>query len=138
MAAPPPRERLHVIARADDDTRSAGCAEVGCPSLERGWRTFVNVNTPLGRAQARYIEHESGRRYTRDERDGRIVYTFPAGQRCFADHRVPVGRPPLYLVANRQGDRRRLVRQHDEPEHWVEDSAEHLDLLRPAVEARKG
>lgn len=120
-------------------TRPATCEEVDCKHQRDGWTTAVDERTELGQRQAHYIRKESGRSF-REERtpNGWASFTFPAGQRCFASssHRVPVGRPEIYVV--RGGDWRgnplRESMRHTRPEFWVEDFAEHQAGIAKLVE----
>jgi hypothetical protein len=115
-------------------TRPATCAEVECDGIRFGWESLIDERTELGQRQAHYIRKESGRTFSEVKTAGMPTrFTFPAGQRCFASdtHRVSLERPALYIV--RGGDWRgnpageRMT--HARPEHWVEDSATHLDML---------
>lgn len=114
--------------------RPATCREVNCPRAD-GWVTVLDETDQAGRLKAWYIRCHSGRRY-RESRNpaGMTVFTFAAGQRCFAEHMLPVGRPPLLVV--RDGDWRGNPtgwgRRHTRPEHWVEDFATHQDQLATA------
>ena len=118
-------------------TRPARCEEVNCPNYINGWRTVVATQTDLGVQQAKYIEDQSGRHYTKEMAPlFQTIYTFPAGQQCFAQHRVPLHREPLYVV--RDGDHRGnptgVRRVHAKPEHWVEDFASHQAELSNEIE----
>jgi hypothetical protein len=120
--------------------RPATCAEVDCPQYLHGWRTVVDESTDLGARQAHYIRTQSGRSF-HEQRDrtgvgvlGAVTFTFGPGQMCFrtADHRVPVGRPELFVV--REGDwrgnpRRTEPRVHKRAADWVDDFANHQDRL---------
>lgn len=106
-------------------TRRATCAEVECPASLKGWTTVIDVATPLGARQANYIRLASGRHFTATEAGTLVTFTFPAGQRCFAEHRVRLDRPELFL--RRGGDWRA---QTSEPVHlraidWIDDFANH-------------
>lgn len=108
--------------------RPATCAEVECGSYLRGWRTIV----PAQGVHADYIRSQSGRRYTVElGPDGLATFTFEAGQRCFHahDHRVPLGRPPVYLV--RAGDWRQStpLRNHSGADPWVDDLRSHTERV---------
>jgi len=124
--------------------RPATCAEVDCAARRGGWVTRVNGLDPLGADQARYIVEQSGRRYTLTEHpetvEGGVCrrwlsFAFPAGQRCFASHQVPLEREPLFVV--RGGDWRRalgVIRRHTNAEDWRDDFAAHQDMVRTHVE----
>src|SRR6476620_8795741 len=70
--------------------RDATCAEVDCEASAYGWRTTVDVGTELGRKQANYIRLLSARSFTVVENGTLVSFTFPAGQACFVEHKVPV------------------------------------------------
>lgn len=110
-------------------TRRATCLEVDCAAQARGWTTQIDTATDLGRRQANYIRLKSGRSFTATEAGTLVTFTFPAGQRCFAEHRVNVDRPTIYL--KRGGDWRAttsdpIVMHEDD---WVDDFANHQDEL---------
>lgn len=107
------------------------CEDVDCPAMEFGWRTVVDETSDLGQMQAHYVRADSGRSYveSRDEL-GMTVFTFAAGQRCFAEHQRRLEREPLYLV--RGGDWRAntgLIRRHVSGEDFVDDFANHQDMV---------
>lgn len=106
-------------------SRPASCADVNCQASARGWRTKVDVSTPLGGRQASYIRMKSGRAFTVKQEGDLVTFTFPPGQRCFAEHRVNIERPTLYV--KRGGDWRAYtsesVRMRDVD--WVDDFANH-------------
>lgn len=120
--------------------RPASCAEVECEAHAHGWRTAIDLGTDLGVRQARYIRDKAGRHFTHEfSGDGKMItFTFPAGQTCFTPHRVPVGRPALFVV-RRGGHRdsnsgrpiRALpgVRVFDRPDQWADDLHEATDRV---------
>lgn len=121
-----------VMAPEVSHWRTATCAEVECPAYMQGWRVRLATLTPA----QRYAIETSGRRYSLlDLGEGQQWWTFPAGQRCFrsSEHRLPVGRPTLYVV--RDGDpwrgnpRGTPPRIHTDPKYWAEDFANHQQLL---------
>lgn len=120
-----------LIAPSSTHFRDATCDEVNCPNLERGWQTFVDESTDLGQRQAHAIRSLLGRHFTEEPGvAGGTVFTFPPGQQCFEQHKVPLEREPLYVVRGgdwRGNPRRTPTRQHIRAEHWVEDFAEHQD-----------
>ncbi len=109
---------------------------VNCKAAENGWKMHLDLKTDLGQAQARYIKHDSGRRYEiADQKDGVVTLVFPGGQPCFARHRVRLDRPENYLVKG--GDFRgnptgRQTRVHTNAEHWVEEFAENQARIADA------
>lgn len=125
-----PRDYLTyaVASPARTHWRAATCAEFECGAYLRGWATILPADDP----RCDYIRQASGRRY-REERtpDGMTRFEFEAGQTCFgqADHRVPVGRPPLYVV--RRGDWRSWtpLRRHSGADAWVDDFRSHQERL---------
>lgn len=119
--------------------RDATCAEADCEHHRDGWQSTIDEATVLGQQQAHYIRRQSGRGFTEERlASGLTRFTFPAGQSCFAGpHRVPVGRPELYVV--RDGDWRgnptgqsRTLR----PQDWIDDFGEHQNRL--ADQMKKG
>lgn len=109
--------------------RDASCAEVDCVAQARGWRTTVDVATELGARQANYIRLHSGRHFTTTEAGTLVTFEFPAGQRCFTPHKVPLDRPNIFVV--RRGDYRdsTVERRHTRAADWVDDFANHQQRL---------
>ncbi len=109
-------------------TRPATCRDVDCDARAKGWKTVIDVGTPLGGRQANYIRLRSGRRFTHQQDGTRVTFTFGAGQDCFAQHTLPVGA----LYVKRGGDWRatttpaRQMREAD----WIDDQQESLDKIR--------
>lgn len=129
--------------------RDATCAEVDCRNHAKGWVTVIDEATDLGAKQARYIRSvcrpagaavviKVRARYTEAKTPaGWTEFTFGPGQECFTPHKVPVGRPELYVV--RDGDwrgnpRRTEPYRHTRAEYWVEDMQGHLDGIRTIAE----
>jgi hypothetical protein len=116
--------------------RPATCAETDCPHYLNGWGVRVENCTP----DLLHAARTSGRRYREvhvSEHENWLA--FEPGQPCFraGQHRIQVGRPPLYLV--RDGDhrgnpRRTKTRQHLNPQTWVDDFAEHQQALADEIE----
>jgi|SRR5690606_17366062 len=105
----------------------AVCEQVGCEAWRHGWDSVIDESTELGRQQAAYIRHRSGRTFREMRTEtGLTVFRFESGQRCFAEHRT---RPELYLV--RDGDYRGNPtgrrRQHANARDWVEHMQEEFD-----------
>lgn len=115
--------------------RNATCREVECQHYLGGWTSPIDVATEQGRKWAVAIRR-SGRRYTYEQSGTIVTFRFSPGQICFqAPHKVPVGRPELYVV--RDGDwrgnptgRRDVVTR---PSEFVERMAENLDVLNSAL-----
>lgn len=120
--------------------RDGTCAEADCEAYRLGWQSTIDESTELGQRQAHYIRRESGRGF-REHRDqaGLTVFAFEAGQQCFAGpHKVPVGRPELYLVrgGDWRGNPTGEQRVHANAADWIEDFGEHQDRL--ADQQRQG
>jgi hypothetical protein len=128
--------KTYQVSTPRSHTRPASCAEVGCEPYAKGWTTVLHV---VDQAQLVHTVRTSGRPF-REATDGtQVTFVFEPGTRCFraAEHRVQV-RPEIYVV--RDGDWRGnptgRSRQHDRPEHWVEDFALHQDRI--ITDLRKG
>ncbi len=138
-ALPPTAYQTYQAVRPrSTHTKPATCQEVDCQAYANGWTTTVDTSTELGRRQANYIRLKSGRRYRSwtHEASGKVEFVFPPGQKCFADHRVPIDRPTLYL--RRGGDWRATtiepVRLSEA--NWIDDFANHQNKL--AEQAERG
>lgn len=118
-------------------TRPGTCEEAGCLAYWHGWQTSVDEATELGQRQAHYIRTMSGRRFTERRTEiGLTAFTFEAGQKCFAEHRVSLDRPELYIV--REGDWRGNPRGtdayvHSGPDAWVNDFGDHQNKIARVV-----
>jgi hypothetical protein len=115
--------------------RPAGCQEVNCDAYTNGWQSIIDTATQLGGQQANYIRLHSGRHFTTSQVGDVVTFTFPAGQRCFTQHTVPLDREPLLSI--RAGDWRgnpsgwaRTVGIED----WVGDFAAHQEALKDQLE----
>jgi hypothetical protein len=124
-----------IIQPEETHFRSATCEEVQCGAYERGWKTRVDETTELGQMQAAFIRVRARRRFHEEHNvEGMTDFVFPPGQECFAEHKISLERPPLFLVrggdwrANPRGERR----LHTRADLWVEDFAEHQDRLSRA------
>ncbi len=123
-------------------TRPGTCPEVGCLHHRRGWATTVLAGSQEERDLLRGCRGDIDgyrrpfRRRVDDPGPGFVRYVFEAGTACFriAQHRVPLERPPLYVV--RGGDWRAhtgVIRKHTGPDAWVNDFGEHQDRIARAV-----
>lgn len=118
--------------------RRASCEEVDCEANRHGWKMGFDLTDPERRQAARDIRDKSGRSYTYELLDeGRkIVFTFPAGQRCFERHHLPLERDPLLIV--RDGDwrgnptRRRM--RHTSAESFLDHWSSDLDKIKTTHE----
>lgn len=99
--------------------------------------------TDLRQKQAYYIRRLSGRSFieSRDPLTGHTVFDFAPGQSCFDRHKphrhpVRVDRPEIYRVVggDHRGNPTGEHRVHAEPEHWVEDFAEHQERVRRQID----
>lgn len=154
---PPFQSQVHqmetyaIKSPASTHMRPASCAEVDCPQHIHGFDTIVDETTDLGAQRAAYIRRECDRiqgasstgahllgrrRYTESSRRNELggvmtIFHFPAGQRCFAEHLVPLGRPEIFL--HRAGDVRGCpdgrIQRYDRPDQWVDDFAGHQSRL---------
>jgi hypothetical protein len=91
-----------VVSPKSTHTRVATCQEVECANHARGWQTQIDTSTELGQRQALYISTQCGRKFTTEQMGVMRIFTFHAGQKCFAEHHVSLDRPPLFTV--KRGD----------------------------------
>lgn len=130
-------QTYQILSPAKTHFRAATCEEAGCLNYINGWKTVV----PTG---SDHVEtaRRSGRRHVETRMpEGLTEFVFEAGQPCFQahTHRVPVGRPELFVVrrgrgaGDRSGPRRQFTGR-TAGEEWVEHSAGHLESLRRAAE----
>ena len=120
--------------------RPATCEQVDCAAYLHGWSTTVDTGTELGQGQAYYIRKQSGRSFQEEpavfdftDSPGLVAFVFPPGQRCFRSdtHRIRLTRPEIFVVrgGDWRGNPAGTSRQHQRPEHWVEDFAQHQDRI---------
>lgn len=118
--------------------RTGTCTEADCQAQAKGWTTSVDELTDLGQKQAHYIRKASGRKFTEaKDPSGLTVFTFEAGQTCFAAHKVLLDRPEFYFV--REGDWRGNPRgtptlRHSSADSWLNDFGVHQDRLKRVIE----
>lgn len=124
-------ETYEIISPVQTHTRPATCAEVDCPAHLNGWITKIDSATELGRKQLNYIRLHSGREFADVTPIGTTVVEllFNAGQECFAEHRVPLDRPALFL--KRGGDWRARTYEpiRMRSVDWVDDFANHQESI---------
>lgn len=121
-------QTYQIAAPASTHWRDATCAEFGCTNHHNGWHTTVDESTSLGQGQAFYIRHDRSRSCTEERLPGGLTcFTFPAGQKCFSQHRVRVPRPELYIVkgGDWRGNPTGQRRVHANAADWVDDFGEH-------------
>jgi hypothetical protein len=127
-----------ISAPKETHTVPATCEEVECPQYARGWQMKIDLGTPLGQQQARYIKYSSGRSYKIvEQRDGLVTLEFKGGQPCFREHRKRIDRPEKFLVKGgdfRGNPLRTPTRVHKKPEFWVEEFAENQERLKTQIE----
>lgn len=119
--------------------RQATCLEYECEDFQTGFVLSIDTSTDLGQKQYFYVTHDRDRSYTM-QRVAPDLYKFvyKPGNECFkrGEHRVPIGRPPFYLV--HEGDWRGNPRgtptlRHRRPEDWIDQFANHNQELSDAV-----
>jgi hypothetical protein len=99
----------------------------------------VDTGTELGQKQFYYLTHDTDRKYSMQRVDQTLFkFLYGPGNPCFrrGDHRVPIGRPPFYLVA--EGDWRGNPRgtpafRHRRVEDWVDEFANHQNSIAAAI-----
>lgn len=83
-----------------DEFVATRCPERHCGAHAHGWKTILDTSIPQQRELAQLVvKNEGNRRWTARRRGHVATFTFPPGQQCFADHRVPLDRPPLFTLA---------------------------------------
>lgn len=131
-------QTFSIKAPKETHTVPATCEEVECPMYLNGWKMKIDLATELGRGQAYYIKHHSGRAYQVESQiDGIVELVFKANQPCFREHRKRIERPEIFSV--RGGDSRGNplkipTRVHKRAEFWVEEFAENQDRIARAIE----
>lgn len=126
----------------DTHFRAATCVEVDCANHATGWKMGFDLTDDEKARAARWIRDKSGRAYTYELFGGsglpeyRVVFTFPAGQRCFRTHRVPLERDPFLVVrgGDFRGNPERQVRRHRSAEGFLDQWSNDLDKLNTVRE----
>lgn len=122
--------------------KPATCAEFECDEYMYGFSITLLRDHEKFEAQYHYITHDRSRRYSMQQPDAnRVVFVYGPGNAgmglAHAQHKVPIGRPPLLLVADgdwRGNPRGTPARRHVRVEDWIDDSANHLDKIRTAYQ----
>lgn len=120
--------------------RPATCEETDCPDWLNGFVTVVDTGTELGQKQFDFLTHDRKRSFVMNRVGERLVeFHYKPGTICMRwdEHRLPIGRPPLYLVTGgdwRGNPRRTPTVRHRTVEHWVEDFSIHQDRIATAVQ----
>lgn len=137
---PPELYKTYAITRPrSTHTRPATCSEIDCPNSIMGWRSTFDLSTDIGKRQARYVREHSGRSYSvrREPAAGQplLVLEFPPGQRCFAEHRVPIEREPLYRIAGGdfRGNPRGIPTVTRVRSDWLDDFGTHQQQISEAI-----
>lgn len=137
MAGPPQAyQSFQIASPVSTHFRTGTCEEAGCLAHQHGWQTSVDESTDLGQRQAYYIRKLAGRKFAERRTElGLTAFVFEAGQKCFAEHKVPLDRPEIYIVrgGDFRGNPRGDVRRHSGPDAWVNEFAEHQDRLARVV-----
>ena len=116
----PRQTRWDVAQPLETHFREAACKEVDCPHWLMGWRTIIDERTQFGQRQAGYIRHQSGRSFSEEVNEAELtIFTFPAGQKCFRQHKMPLDRPALFKKNGLEM----------EGEDWIDDNKETLYKL---------
>jgi hypothetical protein len=133
-----------IVAPEETHFRPASCEEVECEMRAAGWVTLVDETSDLGEQQAAYIRgyyndfgeyQAAGRVFTESRGPAGTLFEFPPGEECFRAHQIRLDREEFFIVrgGDWRGNPRRELRQHDTPENWVEDFAEHQDRIDKQV-----
>ena len=116
--------KRHLVQTAEH-LRAAECIEVDCPHYNLGWTTTVDEQADLGKAQARYMRKEAGRKFKERRNElGLTVFHFEAGQKCFQKHKVQTGEAPIKLITRPDG-----IRQRQESDRWFSEANEEVYRL---------
>lgn len=116
--------------------RRATCQEVECKAYAFGWKMGFDLSDPDKRAAARAIRDKSGRTFSVVLTGNNIVMTFPAGQRCFQTHRVPLEREPFYIVrgGDFRGNPRRERTVHPTADSFIDRWENELGAVNQVLE----
>lgn len=100
------------------------CAERHCGPWAHGWKTLLDTSIPQQRDLARLVvKNDGNRRWTASQNGHLVEFTFPSGQQCFAGHRVPIDRPPIFTL--KRGREYRV-----DPGHHLIDGAVYIPGTR--------
>lgn len=125
-----------IVAPVATHFRPGTCEEADCENYKLGFKVVVDPNTELGKQQMHYLDADRSRSCIREmQPTGLIEYIYGPGQTCFAQHKVRIDRPEIFVV--RDGHFQNPTggsRTHTKPEYWVEDFAEHQDKLATVIE----
>jgi len=120
--------------------RPATCEEYECQDFLHGFVMTIDFSTDLGQKQLHYLTKVDKDRRYHMQRTGpyEVKLIYGPGNPCFkrGDHKVPLDRPPFYLVSGGdwRGNPRGTPRtKHRRPEDWVDDFATHQDKIAETV-----
>lgn len=134
---PPEDYQTFQVTTPRDGGILTACKDAGCRYWREGWKSMVDERTPLGRAQAHYFRHQSGRTIVREQKTAGLqtVFTFAAHQRCFEEHWT---RPEIYVVqgGDWRGNPTGAFRRHENAADWVEHFS--LNQQKLADQAQQG
>jgi len=116
--------------------RKATCEEVLCDDYVHGFVLTIDLSTDLGQRQYDYVKHD-GSRSCSIHRSGMNMLSCVyrpgnAGFKPTHDHRIPIGRPAIFLVAEgdfRGNPRGIPVRVHRTGVDWADEFATHQDKV---------
>lgn len=99
-----------------DEFVAVRCPELHCGAHAHGWKTVLDTSIPQQRELAQLVVKNPGNRRWTATQDAHVVtFVFGPGQQCFADHRVPLERPPVFTL--------KTGREYRSPEPYVSDGA---------------
>lgn len=120
--------------------RPATCEEYECDDFLYGFVTTIDFSTELGQKQLHHLTKVDKERKYSLQRTGpfEVKIIYGPGNPCFRRqyHRVPIGRPPFYLVSEgdwRGNPRRAQPYRHRRPEDWVDQFANHQSEIAESV-----
>jgi hypothetical protein len=111
--------------------RRATCEEYECDDFLYGFVLTIDTTTDLGMRQLEFVRYDKSRKGSIQRLSEQIIkVTYGPGNQCFepkrSTHRVPVGRPPFFLVHGgdwRGNPRGTETLVHRRPVDWVDDCA---------------
>lgn len=125
--------------------RWVSCEDYECDPFLQGFVLTCDLSTELGQKQAHFALNDKTRSCSMQRVSETMVkFLYKPGNKCFHNipgdplrHRLPIGRPPFYLVAGgdwRGNPRGTPTMTHRRPEDWIDDFANHQDKLATAFQ----
>jgi hypothetical protein len=122
--------------------RPATCEEYECDDFLYGFVLTIDPTTDLGQRQLYFVKHDKSRKGSVQQISPQVIkVTYGPGNQCFepkrSTHRVPVGRPPFYLVYGgdwRGNPRGTATLVHRRPDDWVDDCATNQQRIAQSVQ----